>query len=253
LDVWRDRVSYDKLKRIVLEQYERWEPDQIAVERAASGWAIVQEFSAETRLPIVGVPSTESKVSRAQSVVPLFAANRVMLPDDRAPFIFAWCSEHLRFSEGARADDQVDTTSLALTLLKKMAPKPLHVALGGTGVVHTIAGDGTSSRSTEVAPLPSLPETDPSVLVLPAAKSGTAAAREREETLAAEEERNKRLRAWEQPRRIVESSAPCESAPLTPMPHFRTAGEADAWRRERELTQNAETESAAARIHGRRR
>jgi predicted phage terminase large subunit-like protein len=125
LDVWRARVEFPKLKAAVLAQRDLWKPVEIVVEQAASGWAIVQSLRAETRFPIIGIPSTASKISRAQSVAPLFEAGRVILPD-RAPFLDAWCSEHERFGIGSGHDDMVDSTSLAL-LRMQLAYKPLYV------------------------------------------------------------------------------------------------------------------------------
>jgi predicted phage terminase large subunit-like protein len=85
----------------------------------------VQSLNDETKFPIIGIPSTSSKMSRAESVTPLFEAGRVRLPD-RAPWLQCWIDKHVAFGAGA-GDDQVDTTSLALARLQNAKPKFLGV------------------------------------------------------------------------------------------------------------------------------
>lgn len=151
LDIWRAQVEFPALKRAVAAQYELWNPVELAVEKAASGWAIVQSLKDETRWPIVGVPSTESKFSRANAVTPLFEAGRIMLPD-RAIWLQCWIDEHVAFGAGAgagkkRKDDQVDTTSLALSRLQTAKPRDLWVgsAWGGAGMTK-ISADSEVTR-----------------------------------------------------------------------------------------------------------
>jgi predicted phage terminase large subunit-like protein len=118
LDVWRQQCEFPKLKAAVLAQRALWEPIEIVVEQAASGWAIVQSLRDETSFPFIGIPSTSSKISRAEAVSPLFEAGRIVLPDN-APWLPIWFNEHIRFPSRAVKDDCVDTTSLALNRLAK--------------------------------------------------------------------------------------------------------------------------------------
>jgi predicted phage terminase large subunit-like protein len=116
LHAWSDRVEYPMLKQIVRDYGRDMQPDEFAVEDAASGIAIVQELRRETDLPLLGVPTRGmSKLARAEAISPLFEAGKVVLPE-RAPWLDGWIKQHLRFPNGKR-DDLVDTTSLALARL----------------------------------------------------------------------------------------------------------------------------------------
>ena len=119
LDIWRGRVEYSKLVPIINEQANKWQPQMIYVEEAASGFAIISTLKQETRYPIIGVPPKGTKESRAEMVTGPFAAHKVKLPK-KAPWLDAWIAEHLRFPAG-KHDDQVDTTSGALSQLMKSA------------------------------------------------------------------------------------------------------------------------------------
>lgn len=118
VDVWRQRVEFPALKTAVVNMFQQHRPREVIVEDAASGTAIIQSLRAESRLPIIGLPAKGSKEARAEAVTPLFEAGRILLPV-HAPWLDAWIEEHLRFGSGAKHDDQVDTTSLALTRLSK--------------------------------------------------------------------------------------------------------------------------------------
>jgi hypothetical protein len=103
----------------------------------------------ETNWPIIGVPSTESKFSRANAVTPLFEAGRIMLPD-RAPWLQLWIDEHVAFGAGAgagktRKDDQVDTTSLALARMQTSKPRDLYLGSVGGGMT-TFSHSGGITR-----------------------------------------------------------------------------------------------------------
>jgi predicted phage terminase large subunit-like protein len=169
LDIWRAQVEFPALKRAVAAQYELWNPVELAIEKAASGWAIVQSLKDETNWPIIGVPSTESKFSRANAVTPLFEAGRIMLPD-RAPWLQCWIDEHVAFGAGAgagktRKDDQVDTTSLALARMQTSKPRDIYIgsAWDGGGITRISASGGREVLGAEefvqhpdVVPTPSL-------------------------------------------------------------------------------------------------
>lgn len=121
LDVWRAKVEYWDLRRIVVETYNKFtpRPQVIYCEDTAAGLALVGELKRSTSLPIVSVPvGNEKKEPRAERVTSLFETNRVRLPKD-APWLSAWIEEHLRFPSGSH-DDQVDTTSIGLGKLLKV-------------------------------------------------------------------------------------------------------------------------------------
>ncbi len=114
IDVWREKVEYPDLERIALQAYEWYRPGVVIIEDAASGTALIQAFK-RTSIPVIAVPALGSKVSRAESVTPLFESGKVVLPPS-APWIDDFIEEHITFPHG-KHDDQVDTTTMALSRL----------------------------------------------------------------------------------------------------------------------------------------
>ncbi len=114
IDVWREKVEYPDLERIALQAYEWYRPGVVIIEDAASGTALIQAFK-RTSIPVIAVPALGSKVSRAESVTPLFESGKVVLPLS-APWIDDFIEEHVTFPHG-KHDDQVDTTTMALSRL----------------------------------------------------------------------------------------------------------------------------------------
>jgi predicted phage terminase large subunit-like protein len=114
--VWRARVAYPELKRVVEEFADTWRPDAVLVEEKASGQSLVQSLREETTLPVVGIQADVDKVSRAHSVTALFSAGRIFFPDD-APWLAAYFHE-LELFPNSSFDDQVDTTTMALRYLR---------------------------------------------------------------------------------------------------------------------------------------
>lgn len=70
-------------------------------------------------MPVIPYRPKGSKLSRAEQVAPLAEAGRVLLPES-APWLADWIEEHIRFP-GGLYDDQVDTTSMALSRLRNVA------------------------------------------------------------------------------------------------------------------------------------
>jgi len=76
LHVWRDRVEFPELKRVVASLAEQWKPNAILVEDKASGQSLLQELKLSTALPIITVRVDTDKQTRAQAVTPLLEAGR---------------------------------------------------------------------------------------------------------------------------------------------------------------------------------
>lgn len=115
LDLWRDKVEFPDLKRAVVDQHAKHQPDEILVEDAASGQSLIQALRNETRLPIITVKPDRDKVARVNAVSPLIEARKAHLPAG-APWTEEFVEEHAAFPAGAH-DDIVDTTSMALDRL----------------------------------------------------------------------------------------------------------------------------------------
>jgi predicted phage terminase large subunit-like protein len=106
------RLEFPDLKKLVLQEYQEWQPDAFMVEKKSNGAALYQE------LRRMGVPVGEftpgkgqDKVSRVNAVADLFSSGIVWCPDRRwAKEVVEECND---FPSGAN-DDLVDSTTLAL-------------------------------------------------------------------------------------------------------------------------------------------
>jgi len=117
VNIWRGKVEFPDLVKAVQAQAAEYKPTAILVEDAASGQSAIQVLKRETKLPVIPVKATATKISRAESVSPLFEAGKVLLPAQRPAWVAEWIEEHVAFP-ASKNDDQVDTTSMALDRLR---------------------------------------------------------------------------------------------------------------------------------------
>lgn len=128
LDVWRDRVEYPDLERIVAARFaeQTYRPTAVVVEDKANGRVLIQRLR-RMKIPVMPFSAKGSKEARADAVTPMFAAHAVWLPPTNPPWLAAWIEEHLAFPNG-EYDDQVDTTSSALLVLgQQWTRRPIQV------------------------------------------------------------------------------------------------------------------------------
>ena len=113
LDAWKKRMEYPELKKAMVEEYEKWQPDTFVIEKKSSGSVLFQEMR------YAGVPVSEftpgkgaDKVARVNSVSDIFSSGLVWAPRARrwAQEVIEECSD---FPNGSN-DDQVDAMTLAL-------------------------------------------------------------------------------------------------------------------------------------------
>jgi len=108
----KKRLEFPELKKLVLEEYQEWQPDAFMVEKKSNGAALYQE------LRRMGIPVGEftpgkgqDKIARVNAVSDLFAGGVVWAPDRRwAKEVIEECND---FPSGTN-DDLVDSTTLAL-------------------------------------------------------------------------------------------------------------------------------------------
>jgi predicted phage terminase large subunit-like protein len=112
LDVWKRRVEFPELKRMVQALAETYKPHAVLVEDKASGQSLIQELQRDTSLPILPVKVDADKFARAAAVTPLIEAGRVHLPQG-APWLAEFLDSLATFPNGAH-DDDVDSVSQAL-------------------------------------------------------------------------------------------------------------------------------------------
>lgn len=113
------RLEFPDLVPLVMQCYREMKPHAVLAESAASGIPLIAMLSREGSVPISGSTPRGDKLTRAQTVTPLFESGRVWLPRS-APWLSDWITEHLRFTGADRdRDDQVDCTSMALRYLSE--------------------------------------------------------------------------------------------------------------------------------------
>jgi predicted phage terminase large subunit-like protein len=87
LDAKKGRWDFPELKRVAMEQYKFWDPDCVLIEAKASGMPLSQELR-RTGIPVInyspgGRKQGTDKISRANSVSPVFEAGFVWAPDEQ--------------------------------------------------------------------------------------------------------------------------------------------------------------------------
>ena len=117
--LWRGRVEFPELKRVLASLAEQWNPNAILVEDRASGQSLIQELKTSTVLPIIPVKVDTDKQTRAQAVTPLMEAGKIFLPEpESAPWVSDFVEEMACFPNGTY-DDCVDSTTQALNYLRQ--------------------------------------------------------------------------------------------------------------------------------------
>ena len=115
LDAKKGRWDFPELKRFALEQYKYWDPDCVLIEAKASGMPLTQELR-RTGIPVVnyspgGRKTGQDKISRANSISPVFEAGFVWAPDE--PWAEDLVEEMAEFPYG-EYDDLTDSAVQAV-------------------------------------------------------------------------------------------------------------------------------------------
>lgn len=131
LHVWRDRVEYPELKRVLVNLAKQWHPHAVLIEDKASGQSLIQECRAKTTLPVIAIDTEgQNKAVRLIEVSPQFESGRVWLPEE-APWLIDYESELFGFPL-ATHDDQVDMTSQYLKWASRNSGIIVHESTGTT-------------------------------------------------------------------------------------------------------------------------
>lgn len=109
LDVFRDRLDYPDLKRRVIELRKTWRTDRILIEKAGSGYALLQELRATMGVRLIAVRSVASKEERFNGCLGEVEAGHFLLPRE-ASWLEAFKAELRAFPNG-KYDDQADSFS----------------------------------------------------------------------------------------------------------------------------------------------
>jgi predicted phage terminase large subunit-like protein len=112
LDVLRRRMEFPDLKRAVVDCYEKYKPNIVLIEDAASGQSLIQEIKRKTSIPLKPIKPDRDKIARAHAVTPTIEAGNVYLPET-AEWKKDFIDECTEFAD-VEHDDQVDSMTQAL-------------------------------------------------------------------------------------------------------------------------------------------
>lgn len=111
LNVYRKRMAYPELKRMVIAHSEQWKPQTILIEDKASGSQLIQELRNEIS-GIKGIKPEGDKVMRMHAQTATIEGGFVRIPRE-APWLTDYLYEMTTFPK-SKYDDQVDSTAQAL-------------------------------------------------------------------------------------------------------------------------------------------
>ena len=124
IDLWRDRVDFPGLLRKVLDLVGRHRPDNLLIEDAGSGSALIQILRGRG-VPALACRARDSKTARLAGVSNYLEAGLVVLPR-AAPWLGAFEAELLGFP-GGRHDDQVDSLTQYLAWARERGSRTFSV------------------------------------------------------------------------------------------------------------------------------
>tara|TARA_R100001509_G_scaffold32004_1_gene16991 strand:+ start:9763 stop:11229 length:1467 start_codon:yes stop_codon:yes gene_type:complete len=113
LDMKKGRWDFPEMKEVAYDSYKYWEPESVVIEAKASGTPLTQELRMRG-IPVINFTPSKGndKLSRVNSVAPLFQSGVVWYPEGEA-----WAEELIEecaaFPYG-EYDDLVDSTTQAL-------------------------------------------------------------------------------------------------------------------------------------------
>ncbi len=117
LDQWRDKVDFDKLKKIAIAFNKKHRPKHFYVEKAQSGIGLIQALKKQHGCPVVAIIPSKCKVTRAQDAQPSIEAGLVFIPDEMScTWVNGLTGETEKFPVG-KNDDQVDCLVMAVVQL----------------------------------------------------------------------------------------------------------------------------------------
>jgi predicted phage terminase large subunit-like protein len=118
-DIWRDRVEYVDLRKVVQMMYWKWKPAYVMCEDSSSGTALISDLQ-KSRVPVVGIRARGSKEARAELITPIFESGKCHFPHaSKVPLIDDFIAEHLAFPAG-KHDDLVDASVIALVRVREI-------------------------------------------------------------------------------------------------------------------------------------
>ncbi|HET9849182.1 MAG TPA: phage terminase large subunit [Candidatus Dormibacteraeota bacterium] len=115
LDVYRQRLNYPELKKMVRYKWQAWSANVVLIEDKSSGMHLIQELNQEGLGAVTRYEPRGDKLSRVHAQTGIMAEGRIYLPVE-APWLDDYLHELTVFPKG-RHDDQVDSTAQFLDWL----------------------------------------------------------------------------------------------------------------------------------------
>ncbi|MDT2021227.1 phage terminase large subunit [Methylocella sp. CPCC 101449] len=129
IDVLRQRLDYPSLRKAIKQQADKFSPHSIRIEDRASGSSLIQDISSEVSGVLAYLPPPGAdKIMRLHACSHIFESGRVYLPQS-ASWLDAYINELMGFPGGSH-DDQVDSTTQALDVLKTPDTLSLLIKIG---------------------------------------------------------------------------------------------------------------------------
>lgn len=117
IDIFSAKLDYPELKRAVLAQAEKFRPDEVLIEDAASGQSLIQDLLNSTTLNIIPCsPQRQDKTTRAMYASDFFDRGFAYLPTDHE-LVDDYKAQLLLFPFSEN-DDYVDSTSQFFKYIK---------------------------------------------------------------------------------------------------------------------------------------
>ncbi|MFM8759091.1 MAG: phage terminase large subunit [Methylophilaceae bacterium] len=118
VEIVRGRWSFVEIGKKVVEMEMKWKPRVVAVEsNQAQAW-LVQELKRNTKMNVVGIPSTKDKLYRFQPVEAKYEAGLVY----HVPHLLPEFTDELLSFTGTKQDkhdDMIDSLSMAFAAIRK--------------------------------------------------------------------------------------------------------------------------------------
>jgi predicted phage terminase large subunit-like protein len=121
LDVFVKRMEFPEIKRAIVSQALRWNPDAILIEDKSTGESLIPMLRQETRLPIQAIMPCGDKETRARAGSESIAAGLASLPE-AASWHLDYEQELALFPNSSHFD-QVDSTSQFLKWMRDRTQK----------------------------------------------------------------------------------------------------------------------------------
>lgn len=112
VDIFRERLEFPDLRRAIISQATKYNPNAILIEDKGSGIHLIQDLQQETKLPVLAYEPQGDKLTRMMGQTPKIECGRVLIPDT-APWESDFEAEIIKFPNG-KHDDQIDSMSQAL-------------------------------------------------------------------------------------------------------------------------------------------